>query len=71
MGRPKQQAFRDLVIEQHKNGKANNEIFQMICWNVSEWTVSRWIKNFKDNGEIASKISTGRPQSAVTQKNKR
>lgn len=35
----------------------------MLCGNVSQ--------DFKDNGKIALKISTGRPRSAVTQINKR
>lgn len=43
----------------------------MLFGNVSQKTVSRWIKDFNDNGKIATKISTGTTWSAKTEMNKR
>lgn len=71
MGRPKQQALRELVILHYQSGISNSQIFQMLGGKVSQRTVSRWIKEFNDSGKTIPKKSTGRPRSAANQINKR
>ncbi|RNA01809.1 hypothetical protein BpHYR1_002414 [Brachionus plicatilis] len=64
MGKPKPNALRELVIEHFKNGKSNQEITEILAFKVSERTVSRWTKEFRDFGKIQHNVSPGRPITA-------
>ena len=48
MGRLKPQSLRELVIEHSKNGKSNSETFSIIASKVSQRTISRWTKTFRE-----------------------
>lgn len=70
MGRPKPQAIRELAIQHHLNGISCNQIVGLLGGKMTERTVFRWINEFKKNGKLSPKKSTGRPRSVVTQTNK-
>ena len=45
-----EQAFRDLVIKHHKNGKKQSQIIECLAGQVSKPTVSRWISELNTTG---------------------
>lgn len=71
MGKPSSNDLRALAIEHHKAGKSNREIFDIFLGKVSERTIRRWTKEFKDSGKIQNSISTGRPRSVSNHVNKK